>query len=169
MAGRACLRRLRRFRDPRSRSLRGLRSLRRARAPAPRLVPYGVRGQNPARESRDAHPAGGCMARHARATAARWRWLSALIRTTRMNTVSRLVGGWRPALCAQRRALTHDQRRADGFGGFPLRRSAYGGRQHMEATWISLDDKVAVTVSGVEKRLTSTGNTSARSAPSGDG
>src|SRR5262245_305251 len=93
MAGLACLRRLRRFRDPRSRSLRGLRSLRRARAPAPRLVPYGVRGQNPARESRDAHPAGGCMARHARATAARWRWLSALIRTTRMNTVSRLVGG----------------------------------------------------------------------------
>src|SRR5262245_64130331 len=79
MAGRARLRRLRRVRDPRSRSLRGLRSLRRARAPAPWLVPYGVRRENPARESRDARPAGGCMARHAHATAARWRWLSTLI------------------------------------------------------------------------------------------
>src|SRR5262245_16817500 len=79
MAGRARLRWLRRIRDPRSRSLRGLRSLRRARAPAPWLVPHGVRRQNPARESRDARPAGGCMAQHARATAARWRWLSTLI------------------------------------------------------------------------------------------
>src|SRR6516162_8600180 len=82
MAGRARLRRLRRVRDPRSRSLRGLRSLRRARAPAPWLVPYGVRRKNPARESRDADPAGSCMARHARAMAARWRWLSTLIPRT---------------------------------------------------------------------------------------
>lgn len=28
------------------------------------------------------------------------------------------------------------QRRADGFGRFPLCRPAYGGRQHVEATWI---------------------------------
>src|SRR5262249_44962548 len=35
-----------------------------------------------------------------------------------------------------RRFQRHDQRRADGFGRFSLCRPAYGGRQHVEATWI---------------------------------
>src|SRR6201993_5039460 len=76
MVGRARLRRVRRFRDPRSGSVRGLRSFRRTRAPAPWLVPERLCGQNPARESGGAHPAASRMGRHARTRAARWSWLS---------------------------------------------------------------------------------------------
>src|SRR5260221_10342705 len=72
----ARLRRVRRFRDPRSGSVRGLRSFRRTRAPAPWLVPERLCGQNPARESGSAHPAASRMGRRARTRAARWRWLS---------------------------------------------------------------------------------------------
>jgi hypothetical protein len=44
--------------------------------------------------------------------------------------------GLQPREEPHRRIERHDRRQADGFSRFPLHRTAYGRRQHVETTWI---------------------------------